>query len=360
MKTLLHTSSLALLLLILASPHSRGEITFIKGTLATALQKAEAGSKAVMIDFITDWCRWCDTLDARTYSDDDVAHFINANMVAIKIDAEKGEGIEIAKKYGVDAYPTIIITRANGEEIDRILGFVEPEPFLQTVKDYLDNKNTIGEMLKRLAANTDSKEERYAIAKKYVDRYEMKSAAEHFEKLLELDPQNTLGHNEEASHTVAQVALQSAKDPSKLVQFVGDYPSSDRLRQSLSSLFRHYINQKDGANAKAFFIQYMEKWPEDARMMNAYAWNCGEKQINLEHASEVARSAVALATKDEDKAMYLDTYATVQFHLGNLDEAIRIEREALSLMKDAPEKKRKGYEETLARFLAAKEGAAAN
>jgi thiol:disulfide interchange protein len=130
-------------LLIGAVMSATAEIHFMRGVLGDAVKKAAAENKPVMIDFITDWCRWCDTLDARTYSDKAVADYVNARMIAIKIDAEKGEGIDIAKKYGVNGYPTILLVHASGEEIDRILGFVPAEPFLITIRDYVNCVNTL-------------------------------------------------------------------------------------------------------------------------------------------------------------------------------------------------------------------------
>jgi hypothetical protein len=48
---------------------------------------------------------------------------------------EKGEGIEIAKKYNVKAFPTYLFVDGNGEIVHRTLGYVEENDFIQFAKD---------------------------------------------------------------------------------------------------------------------------------------------------------------------------------------------------------------------------------
>jgi len=328
------------------------DIRFLRGSLSEATAKAEAEKKPVMIDFITDWCRWCDTLDARTYSDQRVAEFVNASIVPIKIDAEKGEGIDIAKKYGVSAYPTIVVIKANGDEIDRILGYVPAEPFLNTITDYVQGRNTIGTLRADLGKTPNDPALNYAMALKYQDRNDAVRAAEHFQKVLDNDPTNALGHNEEAHYAVALATFRSTKDPSKLVSFIEQYPKSDMVRQAFTSIWRSYIKEKDGENARKFFLQTMEKFRNDAGLMDNYAWNCAEQKINLDHAAEVAKSAVGLADTDSKRAGYLDTQAMVEFTRGDAKQAISLEQQALDLLKDAPAKTRKSYEDSMAKFRA--------
>lgn len=345
-----------LLLALLVSAHAVAEISFVRGPLANAIKKAEADKKPVMIDFITDWCRWCDTLDARTYSDARVAAYVNTHVVPIKIDAEKGEGIAIAKKYGVAAYPTILFIKPDGEEIDRILGYVQAEPFLKTVTDYVNGVNTIGTLLNDVKAKPDDPALRYSLASKFMDRNNTAGALEHFKKLLELDPANSLGHNEEAEYNVAVATFKESKNPGMLESFVAKHPQSEMARSAFQMLWRASIKAKDGESAKKYFVQYVEKNPNDAGMMNSYAWTCAENGVNLDHAVSVAKKAVELAATDGDKAAFLDTQATAEFSLGNIDEAIRVEQQAIDMLKRVPGAKLKEYEESMAKFKAAKKG----
>jgi thioredoxin-related protein len=331
---------------------AQAEIKFLRGPLHEAVTRAQTEKKPVMIDFITDWCRWCDTLDARTYSDAGVADYINSAVVPIKIDAEKGEGIDIAKKYGVRAYPTILLITAEGEEIDRLLGYMPPEPFLKSVRDIVGGVNTLAQVRAAVEKNPTDPVAQYAAATKYAGRNDLASAADHYQKLLELDPTNALGHNEEAEFSIAINDLQSKKDPAPLSAFADKYPGSSKVRDALGTLVTLSLRNGDGDGAKKFFLRYTAKYPNDAMMMNNYAWTCAGKKLNLDHAAETARAAVALASTDGERAMFLDTQATVEYVRGNVKDAVALEEKALGLLKDAPPKERKEYEDTLAKFKA--------
>ena len=342
----------AALMMIIVTPLN-AEIKFLRGPLAEALQKADQQKKPVMIDFITDWCRWCDTLDARTYSDESVADFMNASVIPIKIDAEKGEGTDIAKKYGVAAYPTVLLITSKGEEIDRILGYAPPGAFLAAMQGYVKGENTIGQLTARVNANPTDASLRYMIAKKYADRNDMLSAGQHFKRLLELDPKNTLGHNEEAQFTVAVASLRSTKSGSPLETFINAYPQSPRHREALFTLIKFFSSEQDGENTKKYFLRYIEKWPTDASMMNNYAWGCAERRADLDYAAEMAKKAVELASNADEKASYLDTYATVKFAQGSIDEAVTLEQQAIDLLKNVPNASMTPNEESMAKFRAA-------
>lgn len=56
----------------------------------------------------TTWCCPCKVLDKDVFPNEKVGKFYNKNFINYKVDAEKGEGLEIAKKYGVAQYPTLI------------------------------------------------------------------------------------------------------------------------------------------------------------------------------------------------------------------------------------------------------------
>jgi tetratricopeptide (TPR) repeat protein len=281
-----------------------------------------------------------------------VADYVRSHLVPIKIDAEKGEGIDIAKKYGVDAYPTIVFITSDGEEIDRILGYVEAAPFLQTITDYVNGTNTLGALLEQLKRKPDDAGLHYALATKYDMRNNDKASAVHFARVLELDPANSLGHNEEAEYAVAMTAFRDTKNPSRVEAFVEKYPGSERIRGAIYQLWRTYAKSKDADNAKKFFARSMELNQNDLPLMNSYAWLCQENGINLDQAAEIARTATERAVKDGDKASYMDTYATVEFVRGNVDKAIELEQNALAIVKRIPGAKTGEYDKALARFKA--------
>jgi hypothetical protein len=78
--------------------------------------------------------------------------------VNAKIDMEKGEGIELAKKFKVNAYPTYLFIDGNGEVVHRTLGYVEEKDFLQFAKDAEDPARRIGALKKQFEAGEKNPE----------------------------------------------------------------------------------------------------------------------------------------------------------------------------------------------------------
>ena len=70
-------------------------------------------------------------------------------MVLLKLDAEKGEGVDIARSYNVRGYPSFILTNASGETYDRWMGYGEPEPFIETMAGATADPITVNDRLAR-------------------------------------------------------------------------------------------------------------------------------------------------------------------------------------------------------------------
>ena len=77
-------------------------VLFEEGAFAQALAKAKnnkKGPKIIFMDCYTTWCGPCKYMSEKIFPQELVGKFYNTNFVNIKMDMEKGEGIELAKKY---------------------------------------------------------------------------------------------------------------------------------------------------------------------------------------------------------------------------------------------------------------------
>ncbi len=93
-----------------------------------ACAAAKSEGKLVFIDFYTVWCEPCQRLDNDTWTDAAVGKLVGDKAVALKLDAEK-EGRDLAKRYKIEAYPTLLLLQPDGTERDRIVGYREPLAF---------------------------------------------------------------------------------------------------------------------------------------------------------------------------------------------------------------------------------------
>ena len=147
--------SLALVLGLRAQVHSSGTpstvpaastekgIQFFHGTWDELKAKAASEKKLIFVDAFTTWCGPCKMMAAKAFPDSAVGAFFNAKFVNYKFDMEKGEGPTFASNYGISAYPTVFILKADGTVVEKRVGaMVDPKVFLgwaQGVADPLKN-----------------------------------------------------------------------------------------------------------------------------------------------------------------------------------------------------------------------------
>ena len=118
--------------------------------LASAMKKAKDKNLPIMIDVYTDWCTWCKELDKNTYSHKEVIDMAK-KMVAVKLNPETSkEGAEVAQKYGVQGFPTILFINADGLILENIGGYVEGEKFVPYMKNAIEKLDKINTVLKAL------------------------------------------------------------------------------------------------------------------------------------------------------------------------------------------------------------------
>jgi thioredoxin-related protein len=122
----------AVALVAIAACQRDAQPVWFEGDLDAAVREAAERNTVVMAEFYTDWCNWCRRLDSDTFSDPAVRLEVS-NFVALKLNAEKG-GADLASRFGVDSYPTLVFFDAQGHEMERILGYLPPGKFLRRVQ----------------------------------------------------------------------------------------------------------------------------------------------------------------------------------------------------------------------------------
>ena len=118
MRKLLLTA-FSLLLCIMAT----AQTNFRAMTYDEALAAAKSENKLVFMDYYTDWCGPCKMMAREVFPQKGMGEYMNSHFVCIKVNAEKGEGVELAKTYQIKAYPTFIVIDADKKEIGRTVGY---------------------------------------------------------------------------------------------------------------------------------------------------------------------------------------------------------------------------------------------
>ncbi len=125
---------------------TKGAIEWLTIDEAQALNKKDP--RPFFIDVYTDWCGWCKRMDKDTFSDEEVASYVNKNYYAVKLDAESAGKVQfngrqmseaqLAGFFKVRGYPTIVLVDASLDNVTPKPGYKKPAGFLSMLRSFKD------------------------------------------------------------------------------------------------------------------------------------------------------------------------------------------------------------------------------
>lgn len=109
-------------------------IKFENMSFDEALKKAKKEGKLVFMDGYTSWCGPCKVMSMNVFTQKQVGDFFNVHFVNLKVDMEKGEGVELCKRYEVTGFPTMFVLNPKGDVVVKIVGARNAANLLEEVK----------------------------------------------------------------------------------------------------------------------------------------------------------------------------------------------------------------------------------
>ncbi|AUP80513.1 thioredoxin family protein [Flavivirga eckloniae] len=110
-------------------------IDFKDGSFEEIMALAKQENKPIFMDCYTVWCGPCKQLAKNVFPQPEVSAFFNENFISIKMDMEKGEGIELAQYYNVNAYPTLLFLDSEGNVLKNHTGSLDAKNLIETGRD---------------------------------------------------------------------------------------------------------------------------------------------------------------------------------------------------------------------------------
>lgn len=135
------------MLLLCGALMAQGGIKFNEGQWNDLLAKAKAQNALIFVDAYTTWCGPCKMMASQVFTQKEVGDFYNSKFINAKIDMEKGEGIELAQRYTVQAYPSFLFVDGDGMVVHRAVGYQEAEAFIELGKVALDPGKRLGGLI---------------------------------------------------------------------------------------------------------------------------------------------------------------------------------------------------------------------
>jgi tetratricopeptide (TPR) repeat protein len=319
---------------------------------------------------------------ARAAENDATILAVLEDAILYPIDCEKGEGIELAKRFKVRGYPTFKMVNSQAEELECWIGYEGPEKWAQAAQAGVADQRTLVE--KAAAFET---EPTLVLARSLgnaaATKYDFKQAVSYFRQARDMagNPMAGAEYTEGVLTNMYYGARNgdfTFEEVDVEAKMVVDMPMAPLdARMNVSAMM---VSLAGVTNARWKAIPYLEKamamsegstdegvlairkgmavdhalqvekdsdkavalkrasmdegWQEDAGQLNEFAWWCFENDVNLEEAQEMALKGVQLAGSDAERANILDTAAEICHARGNCDDAIARIKEAIALDPD--------------------------
>jgi thioredoxin-related protein len=337
-----------------------------------ALELAKQANKPIFLDAYTDWCGWCKVMDKETFSDEKVAAFMNANFVNVKMEMETGEGIDVAMKYRISAYPTFKVFAVDGSPTYTVMGYQEPKEWLKTLEmmtdpskaqtakgissqlklnypewhrgAFLKGKNKKIADAKTVQAWFDEQQDKYSeVSWCVITRYPLSEAQQAW--IMEHESEYRALYGNEFNQIVqkhAQTVFNSAvekKDKSLLEKasdlFTKTVPAeAESMRDRLQAMY--YSRTGDWKQLGDAVDKMSQAAEASAASINEFAWNMYEK---CEDNPSLVKAADAMkrTTKNLESSQwaFVDTYAALLYKTGQYDIAEEQALRAIDMGKEA-------------------------
>lgn len=275
---------------------ANAQTNFREITYNDAIAAAKAEGKLVFMDFYTDWCGPCKMMARDVFPQEQLGKYMNEHFVNIKINAEKGEGVELAKTYKITAYPTFVVIDTDKKVLTRMEGAREAQAFEEELERGI---------------NPEKSPE--VITKKYNEGDRSASVVKAYAALLQAEAMKD--RRNYAQHI------------DKVVGVVQDYFNglSDKDRYAAENLFvyENYTQNLEDASAK-FLVNNLNKFPAETKEAATKAaeklfndvmmgYFTGYKKVNKD-VYEQGKKDIKRLKLDKDNALsamqrFIDVYA---------------------------------------------------
>ncbi len=331
----------------------------------------------VLLEFVVEACKDCESAKFAAESDPDLKATL-ATLVHLTVDAESEAGRRLVESYGLARhFPAYVLTDATGGEIARWTDFLAPPRFMRTLGRARSDLTTIEDRVSRFKSDPNLNDAVY-LGGYFLSLRQPTKAADYYREAerLHQNPRRdytfdiffataTAVWNGEATFDEAvrtgETAIKSPQQgrinthrvtanigrlarktghTDQLVPFLQaaldatEAPhdgASRRRRDGFKADLELYANHD---TTKAIEIQRAgveRAGTDDPSIRVTFAEWCTERKINLKEAEGILRGALADAANERVKARRLYLLAEIAFAGGEIDQAVSLGEEALTL-----------------------------
>ena len=366
-----------LILLCLVIPFGLNAQIKFEATWDEAIAKSRMNGQIIFLNTYADWCEPCKEMEEYVFTDLEVSNHYNANFVNVNMNMDDYPGVELAEDYAIGVFPSYLFINGNGDVIHRGCGAMDASQFLQLAKDavvdsltlvsfeqrYDKGERTIDFMFNYLSLLEDSCLDAERFAATYLDEikpedltretpwevfaaYQWDIYSREFQYLLE----NRSVYEDKLESEVVNAKLYDTYLAQYQEVFEAEELHDFGMRALLHSIENVTFVGSDTLKLmmNLHHAEFSENWSDyagyaielvgmtdmkDSEQLNELAWKFYlfvDNKSQLEIASSWAQEAVS----EQPEPSIIDTYASLQFKLGNKKQAIELEKRALELAQE--------------------------
>lgn len=319
-------------------------VEWFEGTVEEALSKAQAERKAVFVDVGAYWCPPCHELDEKVFTQPEFSAWIADKMIAVHIDAEKGEGPELVERYRVQAYPTMLVLEPSGVEKGRVVDFVEAAPLIGKLEAILAGGNVLADLEAAVENRPpgEALEARYRLAHAYALAARRDEAEALFAEIVAADPDNSAGFASKVFFDRSQFfTFKLDNDPeatiAELEALQRKYPKSPEAAKAYRMIGRAQCKLGRPEAAVAALEAMIASDPDNVGLKLSYGWFAFRENCRPE-AGLVAVLAGIAQDPESAELRYLE--AELRRLVDQPDAALAAIRKASELEPDSAYYKR--------------------
>ena len=238
-----------------------------------ALKEAQLGDKLILAYLYTDWCGYCKKMEAETFTDKAVIDEMSDRYVWLKLNAETDEeGRRLQERFNITGYPGLLLLNGEGQEMERISGFVPADAFRERVAAAAGGPGSFVSLLRTAGQQPESVDLQYRLAEKYIERGEFPAAIERLRQVVALDPDNSSGKADLSYYYLALSLASQGNEELALLELdslESSFPGSDYIADSTFLRGQIYYHSGNRAQAEEVLAAYVQDFPEHAHVSKA-------------------------------------------------------------------------------------------
>lgn len=353
-------------------------IEFFKGSFAEAKELAKKEKKLIFIDAYTSWCGPCKLMTSKVFPLESSGNAYNTKFVNLKVDMEKGEGIDLAKQYQVKYYPTLLFLDSDGNLVHSAVGFHEESAFLELGNTATDPSKQLSQLTKLYNEGNRTPE----VLKNYVKALNASAspnASKVADEYLATQSNWKTVDNAKLIYNIVENADSKSfdflfKNKAWFTTQFGEKPIEQKIQRCILNTAESMAKNKDekahfdeikpmfkkyfGDDDEKYLVQYKmdylantgswDNYIETAQQLININPNLGPEMLNqiawtaYEYVKDTEKLKLALTWAEKSVSLApsgynYDTMAALQYKLGLKSKAKKSAKKAIKLLQDAGE-----------------------